>query len=153
MFRPVGVAARRRIDEKYEVSSDGLVWSGGLPLEPIGGVGVNLHGKRMKIAYLVARAFIANSEGRPYVRHKNGDVTDNRVENLEWSELEEKRKRGRKASVEWCAAYSLDGEQVGLWQGPAEAARERGIDVRGVRRALGGKQKTAGGLLWRWVGR
>lgn len=152
MFRPKSGVRKKRIDERYEVGDDGVVYSDGMALEPIGGVGVNLHGERRKIAYLVARAFVGNQEGRPYVVHLNGDVTDNRAENLAWSETEEVRKKGRKPLVKWCAAYKVDGEQVGLWRTPVEAALEMKLDVRLIRKCCNGAQKTAGGLLWRWVG-
>lgn len=140
---------RVRLDERYEVGADGVVYSEGLPLKALGGVSVKLHGELRTVAYLVARAFVPNPEGRPWVRHLNGDVKDNRAENLEWSEVKEAgRRRGPKPGVMWCSAWTRNGERVGEWSSPSEAARETGVNVRWIRNALGGKQKTAGGLFW-----
>lgn len=150
MFKPPVEVQRKRLDERYEVGNDGTVFSGGGALVPIAGVGVNIHGERKKIAYLVARAFIPNPESRPYVRHINGDVTDNRAANLEWCEVQESRKRGPKPKVRYCSAFSKDGDRLGVWRSPIEAASALGLDVRVVMRALSGRQKTAGGYLWRW---
>lgn len=140
---------RERIDERYSVTDDGLVWSGDLPLEAIGGVGVNLHGKRVKIAYLVARAFVPDGECRKWVRHKNGDVRDNRAENLEWSDEKEECRRGRKPMLRWIMAWHMDGEQAGIWSSVSDAAAEVGVKPSEIRECLAGKRKQAGGLLWR----
>ena len=137
-----------KLDSRYSVSDAGLVYSDGLPLEAIEGVGVNLHGKRVKIAYLVARAFVANSECRQYVRHKNGDVKDNRAENLEWCDEKEEKRRGRKPSVCWVKARGLDGELRGVWSNVSDAAKEMGVKPAAIRGCLMGRQRKAGGLLW-----
>lgn len=139
---------RVRIDAKYSVTDDGLVWSGDLPLEPILGEGVNLHGKRVKICYLVARAFVPNQECRAFVRHKNGDRTDNRAENLEWCDDEEKRPRGRKPMVRYVRAWNREGELVGGWDSVPEAAAAVGVSPSAIRACLVGRRKLAGGLMW-----
>ena len=141
---------KKKLLGRYEVGDDGVVYSDGLALEAIGGVGVNLGGKRVKVAYLVARAFVPNGECREYVRHKNGDVTDNRASNLEWCDEKEERRRGRKPIVRYVSAWDLDGEKVGVWRSPSDAAMGVGVPVRSIRDACNGRQKTAGGLLWRW---
>lgn len=138
-----------KIDAKYSVSDDGMVWSGDLPLEPINGVGVNLHGKRVKIAYLVARAFVPNQECRKWVRHKNGDVEDNRAANLEWCDDKEEKRRGRKPDYRWIRAWNEAGDPVGIWPSVSEAADATGASPAAIRACLYGRQRMAGGLLWR----
>lgn len=137
-----------KIDEKYSVSDDGIVWSDGAPLEPIGGWGVNLHGKRVKIAYLVARAFVPNSECREFVRHKNGDATDNRAENLEWCDSREKGRVGRPVLVSEVKAWNKEGDVVGVWGSVREASSATGVSVDAIRACMRGRNKTAGGLIW-----
>ena len=40
--------------------------------------------KRLKVHRLVAKAFLDNTEGHPFVRHLNDVPGDNRLENLAW---------------------------------------------------------------------
>lgn len=135
------------IGGKYEVSDRGIVYSDGMPLAAIGGVGVNLGGKRVKICELVAKAFLDGGGEGMYVRHKNGDVRDNRVENLEWSEEKEER-RGRKSVERIVRAVRKDGDPVGIWRSVKDASRESGVSEYAIRSALRGERKSAGGLLW-----
>ena len=139
---------RKRLWGRYEVGDDGVVYSGGLPLKAIGGVGVNLGGQRVKVCYLVARAFVANGECRAYVRHRNGDVRDNRACNLEWSDEKEEKRRGRKAALRVVRAWKVSGELAGIWGSVREASAATGAGEAGIRNALAGRQRMAGGLLW-----
>ena len=38
---------------------------------------------------LVAEAFIPNPAGKKYIRHIDGDINNNRADNLEWSDIPE----------------------------------------------------------------
>lgn len=86
----------RQIPENrgYMVSSDGRVWSLKSQqmikqrIDRYGYKGFILHGfgknKSVRTHRMVASAFIANPEGKPYVNHINGIKLDCRSLNLEW---------------------------------------------------------------------
>ena len=138
---------RVSIGGRYEVSDLGVVYSDGMPLAAIGGVGVNLGGKRVKICELVARAFLEKEEGKCWVRHRNGDVRDNRACNLEWSD-EREEPRGRRSTERVVRALRFDGEVVGQWRSVREASDASGVKAEGIRACLRGARRSSGGLLW-----
>lgn len=142
----------------YKVSDHGDVKSlrSGCMVAVIRGQYVNLSREgrmeKVKVAYVVARAFVRNEAMRPYVVHRNGNRSDNRAENLEWSEKPEDIVRGRSAGRDSrsVVCYSEQGELVGRFGSMAEGARAMGVSRQGIMRVCNGKGKRCGGYIWRY---
>lgn len=140
---------------RYEVSDLGVVYSGESALSLIGGRYVNLSWRgevhRVDVAYLVARAFLSNLEARPYVAHLDGDLRNNRVENLAWTE-ERGWCRGRRMQrVRGVLQYDLEGNLVARYGSVLEASEATGVARSLIRNCAEGKAGRAKSWIFRYV--
>lgn len=144
---------------KYKVSNYGNIYSVKsnrtlLPLRTLNGyLSIMFGRKTYSIHRIVATTFLPNPNNYKCVNHKNGNKTDNRVENLEWCNhtmnLIHAYRNGlnrREKPVE-CL---LNGNIVKRYRSAAEAEEKDGFQCRLIVKCCKGERKHHGGYEWRY---
>ena len=155
-------------DSRYLVSSYGRIKSNVYKYERILCPSVNksgyahtiIGGKQYNIHRLVALTFIPTDDTSLTVDHIDGNKLNNRADNLRWctqSEninypiaLENKRAAATAFYGKPVIQYNLQGERIARYRSMSEASRQTGTREGGISRVCLGKQKTAGGYLWKY---
>ncbi len=116
---------------------------------------------------LIAEVFIPNLENKPFINHKNGITSDNRIENLEWCTPKENSrhcvdvlKRNYnpmfgKFGVEHNRSKAVkvlkDNEIIGTYGSIYEIGRELNIKISNICSVLKGKRKQACGYTYEYA--
>lgn len=122
---------------------------------------VNLfNGKRgipTRLCNLVARSFVSGYADGMEVNHIDGDVTNNRADNLEWATRRRKVQIGTRkenslnvANRKTVVQMTLDGEFVAEYASLNEAGKAVGKEPGNISRACVGRQNTAYGYKWKF---
>lgn len=122
---------------------------------------VNGKSKQTLIHRLVAEAFVPNPSNLPYVNHKDENMTNNNVENLEWCTFsyninygtrpERQRKSVIKKTGKAVCQYTEDGELVETFDCISDAASKMGVYASNIKDACkGDRQKSACGYIWKY---
>lgn len=114
--------------------------------------------KSFRIHRLVAHLFLSDTyfDGAQ-VNHKDENKQNNYVNNLEWCTHEynlnygTRNERAYKTRIRKIAQYDSYYNLIKIWNSAFEVEKELNIDHSMISECCHGKQKTAGGFIWKYI--
>lgn len=105
---------------------------------------------------LVSEAFIPTIDEKLFINHKDGNKTNNNIENLEWVSpkenskhaLEKKLQKGHPKAV---IQFSMNDLYIATFSSIIEASEKTGCNDRRISTVCKGKQKSTGGYKWKYL--
>ena len=113
--------------------------------------------KTCYIHRLVGCTWIPNDDNKPTINHLNEDKHDNRVENLQWADMNEQvhhgtfQQRMKKTITEIKGKRVLCVETGQVFDSVKQASEWLGVSKNAIRKACLGKSKTCRGYTWKFV--
>lgn len=107
------------------------------------------HRKYLLVHRLVADAFIQNPNNLDTVNHKDEDKTNNAASNLEWMTRADNKRYSANKAVQMIDKQT--GELLATFPSTNEADRVTGINQGSISQCCNGKQKSAGGYIWKYL--
>lgn len=106
--------------------------------------------KNVRVHRIVAEAFIPPIAGKKFINHKDGDRTNNRIDNLEWctaseNELHKARVLKHKQTPPVNFKRVTDTDTGITYESIKEAAEATGADSRRIGEVASGKRKSTNG--------
>lgn len=112
--------------------------------------------KKGQIHRLVAMAFIPNPNNFPIINHKDENLSNNRVENLEWCDYKYNTNYGNRVKKfvakknKRIVQLSKEGEVITEYSSFMEAQEKTGLQYTNISKVCRGLREFCGGYRWKY---